>query len=95
MSSTLYHFFEDFEPTLPKPASFERSETEMPFVMLGDEACPLKTFLLKPFARKDLSCDITCLQLQAVASKKMRCVCLWYRNSKMAIVKQINRNECQ
>ena len=30
----------------------------------------------------------TCFQLQAVASKAMRWVCLWYPNSKMVIVKQ-------
>jgi len=28
----------------------------MPFVILGDEAYPLKTHLMKPFARKDLAC---------------------------------------
>ena len=27
----------------------------MPFVILGDEACPLKMYLMKPFARKDTS----------------------------------------
>ena len=53
-ASTLYHFLEDFESTLPKPASFEGSGTEMPFVILGDEACLLKTYLMKPFARKDV-----------------------------------------
>jgi len=37
-ASTLYHFLEDFESTLPKPASFEGSGTEMPFVILGDGA---------------------------------------------------------
>ena len=56
-ASTLYHSLEDFESTLPKPASFEGSGTEMPFVVLGDEAYPLKTYLMKPFARKDLSCE--------------------------------------
>ena len=30
----------------------------------------------------------TCFQLQAVAIKAMRWVCLWYPNNKMAIVKQ-------
>jgi hypothetical protein len=50
----LYHFLEDSESTLPKPASFEGSGTEMPFVIPGDEAYPLKTYLMKPFARKDL-----------------------------------------
>ena len=47
----------DFESTLPKPASFEGSGTEMPFVILGDEAYPLKTYLMKPFARKDSSTE--------------------------------------
>jgi len=56
-ASTLYHFLEDFESTLPKPASFEGRGTEMPFVVHGDYACPLKTSLMKPFARKYLSCE--------------------------------------
>ena len=29
----------------------------MPFVILGDNACPLKMYLMKPFARKDVSCE--------------------------------------
>jgi hypothetical protein len=53
----LYHFLENFESALTKPASFEGSGTEMSFVILGDEVCPLKTYLMKPFARKDLSCE--------------------------------------
>jgi hypothetical protein len=40
-ASTLYHSLEDSESTLPKPASFERSGTEMRFFILGEEACPL------------------------------------------------------
>ena len=90
-ASTLCRFFEDYEPTLPKSANFEGSGTEMPFVILGDEAYPVKTYLMKPFAGKDLSC----FQLQAVASKAMRWVCFWYPNSKMAIVKQSSINERQ
>jgi len=35
-ASTLCHFLEDFESTLPKPTSFEGSGTEMLFVILGD-----------------------------------------------------------
>ena len=46
-----------YESTLPNPASFEGSGTEMPFFILGDEAYPLKTYLIKPFARKNLSCE--------------------------------------
>jgi hypothetical protein len=48
---------EDFESTLTKPASFEESGIEIPFVILGDEAYLLKMYLMKPFARKDLSFD--------------------------------------
>ena len=55
--STLYHFLEDFESTLPKPPSFKRSGTAIPFAILGDEAYPLNTYLMKPFARKDMSCE--------------------------------------
>ena len=29
----------------------------MPFIILGDEAHPLKTHLMKPFVRKDLLCE--------------------------------------
>ena len=50
-------FFEDFESTLPKSASFEGSGTEVPFVILGEEAYLLKTYLMKPFVRKDLSSE--------------------------------------
>jgi hypothetical protein len=42
-ATTLYHFLEDSEATFKKPASVGRSGTEMPFAILGDEACPLKT----------------------------------------------------
>jgi len=48
---------EDFESTVLKPASFEGSGKEMPFIILGDEAYPLKMYLMKPFVRKDLSCE--------------------------------------
>jgi hypothetical protein len=50
----LYYFTENFESTLPKPESFEGSAAEMPLVILGDEACPLKMYLMKPLVRKDV-----------------------------------------
>jgi len=48
---------EIFESALPKPARFELSGREIPFFILGDKAYPLKTYLIKHFARKDLSCE--------------------------------------
>ena len=51
-ASTLYHLLEDLESTLSKPANCEGSGTEMSFVVLGDEAYPVKTYPMKPFARK-------------------------------------------
>ena len=83
--SILYHFLEDSESTLTKPASFEGSGTEMPFFSLGDKAYPVKTYLMKSFARKDVMWR-TCFQLHAVASKEMPGVYVWYPDSKMAIV---------
>jgi hypothetical protein len=41
-ASTLYFFLENFEYTLPKPASFEASAIEMSFVILGDNTYPLR-----------------------------------------------------
>jgi hypothetical protein len=56
-ASNLYNLFEDSKSTLPKPASFDGSGTEMSFIILCDVACPLKTYLMKLFARKVLSCE--------------------------------------
>ena len=35
--------------------SLEENGTEVPFVILSDEVYRLKTYLIKPFARKDLA----------------------------------------
>ena len=40
-SSALYNFLENLDSTLTKPASFEGSGTETPFVILWDKAYPL------------------------------------------------------
>jgi hypothetical protein len=58
-ASTLHHFLEDFESTLLKPASFEGSGTEMPFIILDDEVCPLKTYLMKPL--RERICHLKCV----------------------------------
>jgi hypothetical protein len=55
--STLYHFLGDSETNLLKSASFEGNGAEMSFVILGDKAYPLKTYIMKPVARKEMSCE--------------------------------------
>jgi hypothetical protein len=59
---------EDSESTLPTPASFRGSGTEVPVVILRDEAYFLKT----PFARKDFSCEERVLNYRL--SRAKRCV---------------------
>jgi len=44
----------------------------MPFIILGDEASPLKTYRMKPFARKDLSCEERVFNCRL--SRARRCV---------------------
>ena len=44
----------------------------MPFVILGDKAYPLKRYLLKPFERKDLSCEERTVNCSL--SRARRCV---------------------
>ena len=48
------------------------SGTEMSFVILGDKAYLLKTYLMKPFARKDMSCEERVLNCKL--SRARRCV---------------------
>jgi len=92
-ASTLCHSLEDLESVLPMPASFEVSGTEMHFVVLGDEAYPLKTYIMKSFARKGLPCEERALTYRL--SRERRCVeCAFgILTAKMVIVKQSNRNE--
>ena len=54
-ASALYKFLENHEKTLPPPACLPGSAIDMPFVLLGDDAYPLKTFLMKPFTKRNLS----------------------------------------
>jgi hypothetical protein len=44
----------------------------MSFVILGDETYPPKTYLMKPFARKDLSCEEPVFNYRL--SRARRCV---------------------
>ena len=87
-AATLCRFLED----LTKLASFEESRREVPFVILGDEACPLKTYLTKFFARKDVPCEQRVCNYRL--SPARRCVAHAF-GTLTANVKQRNRNDHQ
>ena len=40
---------------IPQPRCPPSSDQPLPFVMLGDEAFPLKKYLLRPYPRRDLT----------------------------------------
>ena len=89
---------EDLESTLPKPASFEGGGTEMSSAILGDNAYPLKTYLMKAFARKDMSCEeqiFSCRLSQARSGGKNIFVILAekWRLLNKAIKKNFNEGE--
>lgn len=42
---------------LPQPSTPQNSQTELPFVFVGDEAFALRTDFLKPYSLKDLNHD--------------------------------------
>ncbi|XP_014213350.1 protein ANTAGONIST OF LIKE HETEROCHROMATIN PROTEIN 1-like [Copidosoma floridanum] len=46
--------FENNDMNLPKPSPLNENDTEnFPYVLVGDEAFPLKTYLLRPYPQKD------------------------------------------
>ena len=47
----------DRKLNLPQPSAPNNSEKNLPHVFIGDEAFPLRTDFLKPFAAKELSED--------------------------------------
>lgn len=53
--SQTFQFLEDYEKNLPNPCSFEGSAGPMPFVFVGDDAYPLKRYLLKPYPGDNLT----------------------------------------
>lgn len=43
---------------LPSPCALPGSQTVAPYVFVGDEAFPLKTYLLRPYPGRELANDI-------------------------------------
>ncbi|KAK7095652.1 hypothetical protein V1264_005034 [Littorina saxatilis] len=54
-NSELYHHLEENTLNVPPPRPLPGRQEESPFVLVGDEAFPLKTYLLKPYPGRDLT----------------------------------------
>lgn len=54
-ASSLSTFLENCHTNLPPSSHIEGIVTDMPFVMLADDAYPLMTYLMKPYSRRNLS----------------------------------------
>jgi len=66
--------------------SFEVSGREMRFAIPGDKACPINTYIMMPFARKDLSCEERVFNW--MLSRAGRCIecAFWCADSKLSTV---------
>ncbi|XP_046679382.1 uncharacterized protein LOC124366824 [Homalodisca vitripennis] len=52
-ASPISKFFENFSEHLPAPSPIDTSsETLIPYVLVGDDAYPLKSYIMKPFANE-------------------------------------------
>lgn len=53
-NSSLFDHLESDSLNVPRPAEVPNSGITLPHVFVGDEAYPLKPYLLRPYSRKDL-----------------------------------------
>ncbi len=53
--STLQESLEQRTANIPQPTPLPGTDMTMPFFVVADEAFPLKSYLMKPFARRGLS----------------------------------------
>ncbi|KAG8238233.1 hypothetical protein J437_LFUL018003 [Ladona fulva] len=71
-ASYLSTFLENCRANLPPPSYVEGIVTDMPFVILGDDAYPLKTYLMKPYSKRFLSYEEKVFNYRL--SRARRCV---------------------
>ena len=55
--SSLGIYLENGTLNVPPPKALSNQEMMLPYVILGDEAYPLTTYLMRPFPRQDLSIE--------------------------------------
>ena len=54
-ATDLYKVLEDKQLNIPEPRPFPHDDTPMPYCFVGDEAFPLRSYLMKPFPFRNLS----------------------------------------
>lgn len=82
-ASELKETVEDGTIGFPEPDPLPNDDTDMPYFIIGDDAFPLRTWLMKPFARRNLTNDERifnyrlCRARRIVARLLLRWSC-WY-----------------
>ncbi|XP_025425061.1 protein ALP1-like [Sipha flava] len=55
LASDLYDILDKYKNSLPRPTKIKDTEIDMPYVMLADDAYPLKEYILKPYLKRQLT----------------------------------------
>jgi len=55
LASDLYDILDNYKNSLPLPTKIKDTEIDMPYVMLADDAYPLKSYILKPYSKRNLT----------------------------------------
>ncbi|KAF0713214.1 protein ALP1-like, partial [Aphis craccivora] len=55
LASDVYDILDNYKNSLPLPTKIKDTEIVMPYVMLADDAYPLKEYILKPYSKRKLT----------------------------------------
>lgn len=55
--TSLHHAIEDGRANLPNPSPYPGDDQGSPFAMVGDEAFPLRSYIMKPYPQRNLSME--------------------------------------
>ena len=53
--TSLYHAIETNSAGLPEKACLPGTQHQLPYAMVADEAFPLRSYIMKPFAQRNLT----------------------------------------
>lgn len=69
-SSALFLYLSEGRLHIPEDSTLPNSEITVPFVIIGDEAYPLLTNLLKPYNRQQLNADKECFNARLSRARR-------------------------